>query len=86
LEGYENALGLEHTLTLNTVNNLGLLYNDQGKQAEAEGMYQRALKGYKNALGSDYAKCNVIRQNIKSLTSLSSIGKDLLSAINYYIL
>jgi tetratricopeptide (TPR) repeat protein len=52
LEGKEKALGLEHTSTLDTVNNLGLLYAYQGKLDEAESMYQRALDGYENALGA----------------------------------
>ena len=30
--------------TLNAVNNLGLLYANQGKMAEAEKMYMRALR------------------------------------------
>ena len=34
LEGREKALGPEHTSTLGTVNNLGILYKDQGKLAE----------------------------------------------------
>jgi tetratricopeptide (TPR) repeat protein len=51
LQGYEEALGPKHTLTLNTVNNLGILYRDQGKLAEAEAMYTWALQGYKDALG-----------------------------------
>ncbi len=44
LKGYERAMGVEHTLTLDTVNNLGLLCRDQGKLDEAEEMYLRALK------------------------------------------
>jgi tetratricopeptide (TPR) repeat protein len=51
LAGYEKALGPGHTSTLNTVNNLGLLYSNQGKLAEAEQMYLRALAGYEKALG-----------------------------------
>jgi tetratricopeptide (TPR) repeat protein len=43
LAGYEKALGAEHTLTLSTVNNLGILYRARGKLAEAEMMYLRAL-------------------------------------------
>lgn len=39
LQGYEKALGLEHTSTLAAVNNLGLFYADQGKLDEAEKMY-----------------------------------------------
>src|SRR5204863_296994 len=54
LEGYEKALGRDHTSTLNTVNNLGLLYADQGRLTEAESMYQRALEGYEKALGRDH--------------------------------
>jgi hypothetical protein len=50
LKGKEKALGLDHTLTLDTVNNLGILYWNQGKLKEAEEMYQRALKGYEEAL------------------------------------
>jgi hypothetical protein len=44
--------GPEHTSTLATVNNLGSLYADQGKLAEAEQMYERALQGYEKALGA----------------------------------
>ncbi|KAF2804375.1 uncharacterized protein BDZ99DRAFT_398055 [Mytilinidion resinicola] len=52
LQGYEKALGAEHTSTLNTVNNLGNLYKNQGKLGEAE-MYERALQGYEKALGPE---------------------------------
>ncbi|KAK7906345.1 kinesin light chain [Apiospora marii] len=37
--------GDQTTSTLDTVDNLGLLYYDQGKMDEAEAMYQRALQG-----------------------------------------
>ena len=36
---FTNLLGPEHTSTLDTVNNLGNLYKNQGKMAEAEEMY-----------------------------------------------
>ena len=45
LEGREKAWGPEHISTLDTVNNLGILYAEQGKLAEAEKMYQRAVAG-----------------------------------------
>ncbi|KAF2491466.1 hypothetical protein BU16DRAFT_565165 [Lophium mytilinum] len=58
LQGYKEALGPKHTLTLKMINNLGivyvkqgLLYADQGKLANAEAMYTRALEGYEEALG-----------------------------------
>ena len=50
----EKALGPDHTSTLLTVNNLGMLYRDQGKLAEAEQVYVRALAGYEKALGPDH--------------------------------
>jgi tetratricopeptide (TPR) repeat protein len=52
LAGYEKALGLDHTSTLGTVNNLGNLYSSQGKLKEAQEMYQRALVGYERAQGT----------------------------------
>jgi tetratricopeptide (TPR) repeat protein len=54
LRGYEKAWGVDHTSTLDTVNNLGVLYADQGKMAEAEEMYMRALRGYEKAWGVDH--------------------------------
>jgi tetratricopeptide (TPR) repeat protein len=41
-------------MTLSIINNLGLLYANQGKLKEAEEMYQRALKGNEKALGLAY--------------------------------
>jgi hypothetical protein len=46
LKGKEEVWGPKHTSTLDTVNNLGLLYADQGKMKEAEEICLRALKGY----------------------------------------
>lgn len=48
LEG-KKALGREYTSTLNTVNNLGGLYRDQGRLTEAESMFQWALSGFRVA-------------------------------------
>ncbi|KAF2181269.1 hypothetical protein K469DRAFT_261531 [Zopfia rhizophila CBS 207.26] len=39
LEGFEKALGSDHTSTHRTVDNLGILYGNQGKLNKAEGMY-----------------------------------------------
>ena len=49
LRGYEEAWGVKHTSTLDTVNNLGALYWKQDKMKEAEEMYVRALRGYEEA-------------------------------------
>jgi tetratricopeptide (TPR) repeat protein len=56
LQGYEKALGPEHTSTLDTIIYLGNLYSNQGKLVKAEQMYQRALQGYKKALGPGSVK------------------------------
>src|SRR5436189_3581287 len=53
LGGYGKALGPDHISTLDTVNNLGNLYRDQGKLAEAEQMYVRALAGKERTLRPD---------------------------------
>jgi hypothetical protein len=50
LAGKETGLGPDHTLTLDTASNIGNLYRDRGKLAEAEEMYIRALTGNENAL------------------------------------
>ena len=56
LQGKEKTWGPEHTSTLDTVNNLGLLYADLGRLDMAEKMYQRALQGFEKALGHEPVK------------------------------
>ncbi|CAG8884107.1 unnamed protein product, partial [Penicillium egyptiacum] len=48
------ALGPNHTSTLRTVDNLGVLYASQGKLDEAEQMHIRALAGKERALGPNH--------------------------------
>jgi len=67
LKGYKKALGRDHTSTLDTVNNLGNLYADQGRLTEAESMYQRALKGSEKALGRDHTSTLNTVNNLGSL-------------------
>ncbi|KAH0535978.1 hypothetical protein FGG08_007115, partial [Glutinoglossum americanum] len=77
LQGKEKAWGPDHTSTLDTVNNLGNLYADQGKLDEVEEMYQRALQGYEKALGSvliiTYVPALNTAENLAML--LSQIGR-----------
>jgi tetratricopeptide (TPR) repeat protein len=54
LLGKEKARGMEHTSTLDTVNNLGVLFADQGEMDKAEKMYIRALRGYEKARGAEH--------------------------------
>ena len=47
-------LGLEHSDTAISLNNLALLYDNQGKYNEAEPLYQRALAIDEKTLGPDH--------------------------------
>ncbi|KAG4427552.1 hypothetical protein IFR05_016963, partial [Cadophora sp. M221] len=69
LQGCEEALGPDHTSTLSTVNNLGNLYADQGKLAEAEKMCLRALQGHEEALGPDHTSTLSMVNNLGELYS-----------------
>ena len=40
---YEKAWGAKYISIFNIINNLGLLYSDQGKMKEAKEIYLRAL-------------------------------------------
>jgi tetratricopeptide (TPR) repeat protein len=68
LRGYEEALGIGHSSTLQTVNNLGALYADQGRLDKAEQMYERALRGHE-ALSSVR-----VQQYLPALNTLQNIG------------
>jgi len=53
-KGKEKARDPDHTSTLDTVNNLGNLYADQGEPDENERMYQQALKGKEKVWDPDH--------------------------------
>jgi Tetratricopeptide repeat len=46
--------GAGHISRLDTANNIGLLYGNQGKMEEAEAMYLRALQGKEKAWGVEH--------------------------------
>ena len=56
-----------------TVNNLGLLYADQGKLAEAEKMYSRALQGKEKAWGPEHTSTLDTVNNLGNL--YAALGK-----------
>ena len=68
LDGYEKTGGAEYISTLDTVNNLGLLYSDQGKMTEAEEMYMRALEGFKKIYNADHPRVLSVTSNLSLLT------------------
>ncbi|KAK4118041.1 hypothetical protein N657DRAFT_584358, partial [Parathielavia appendiculata] len=68
LDGKEKALGQDHTLILDRVTNLGLLYQSQGQLTEAESKYRRALSGFQAALGPSHWKTQIVIRNLDLLT------------------
>ena len=66
LAGFEKAWGPDHTETLHTVNNLGILYADLGKLEQAEQMYKRALAGKEKTWGPDHTS---------TLTAVDNLGR-----------
>jgi tetratricopeptide (TPR) repeat protein len=50
----ERQLGAEHPYTAHSLNNLAMLYYNQGKYAEAELLYMRALQTYEQHLGIEH--------------------------------
>ena len=49
---------------LDAIHLLGYLYSDQGKLAEAEEMYQRALQGFEKTLGAEHTSTLDIVKNL----------------------
>jgi tetratricopeptide (TPR) repeat protein len=53
-EIYKAGRSLDDRRAIDAMHMLGLLYADQGRLAEAESMYQRAVEGKEKALGRDH--------------------------------
>jgi len=54
LTGYERALGVDHSDSLNIVPNMAVVFNIQGLNDKALEWYSRALVGWEKALGVDH--------------------------------
>ena len=67
LRGKAKTWRAEHISTLDTVNDLGVLYQKQGRIAEAKGTYMLALRGYQKALGENHPDTRRVSQNLKTL-------------------
>jgi tetratricopeptide (TPR) repeat protein len=67
LQGYEKARGLEHTSTLDTVNNLGNLYWKLGRLDDAEKMFQQALSGFEISYDFEHEMCRRFRSLVELL-------------------
>ena len=47
----KGGIGPKHMSTLHSVNNIGILKNDEGELAEAEAIYKQILQGKEEAFG-----------------------------------
>ena len=63
----ERVQGPEHPDTLGSLNNLALLYANQGKYELAELLYQRALTTRKRVLGPEHPDTIRVRNNYANL-------------------
>ena len=61
-------LGVDHPITLISVNNLGGLLMQQGKLEEAEPLCRRALEGSERVFGVEH--CNTLNTRGKKFLSL----------------
>jgi tetratricopeptide (TPR) repeat protein len=63
----EKAMGPEHPYLAIRLNNLALLYRDQGKYAEAEPLYQRAIEIGEKTLGAEHPFVAIYINNLANL-------------------
>jgi tetratricopeptide (TPR) repeat protein len=54
LAEYEKTFGEDHPTTLDTVNNITMVFDNQGEYIKALEWYQRALDGKEKTLGRDH--------------------------------
>ncbi|HEY1939568.1 MAG TPA: tetratricopeptide repeat protein [Candidatus Angelobacter sp.] len=60
----DKALGPEHPDTATCLNNLAVLYHEQGKYYEAEPLFRRALAIWEEARGPDHPNTVQVRNNL----------------------
>ncbi|KAK3643209.1 hypothetical protein LTR56_010356 [Elasticomyces elasticus] len=69
LRGYVKVSGEDHASTLEILNNIGVLYAEQGRMKEAEEMYWRALRGNLEAWVLRYTPTSM------TTTTLDNLGR-----------
>jgi tetratricopeptide (TPR) repeat protein len=67
LDARKKSLGPDHPDTLNSVNNLAMLYRNQGRYDEAEQLYVHALEARERLLGSENPDTYVSMNNLAYL-------------------
>ena len=59
----EQALGPDHPLVAESLNNLAAVYLSQGRKAKAKPLMQRALAIWEQALGPQHPQIAIVRKN-----------------------
>jgi Flp pilus assembly protein TadD len=67
LEKRRRVLGQDHPDTLVSINDLGLLRENQGRLDECERLYREALDGYRRVLGPDHPSTLTAMNNMGAL-------------------
>ena len=67
LEVREKSLGPDHPNVAISLNNLAVIYSNQGKHWEAELIHKRALKILEKALGPDHPNVESLSANLNNL-------------------
>ncbi|KAG4427656.1 hypothetical protein IFR05_016862, partial [Cadophora sp. M221] len=74
LQGYEKAIGPDNITTyvpaLNTILNLGLLFEHQADLAKARTMFLKVLRGYEQVFGPEHAKSETLRDKLCALDAV----------------
>ena len=70
----EKALGPEHPYVAASLNNLAVLYREQGKYEQAEPLIQRALAIREKVLGPDHPQVATVLENYAAL--LHKLNRD----------
>lgn len=61
----KKALGPDHPDVAQSLNNLALLYDAQGKYSEAVLLFQRAVQIAEKSLGSNHPNTKIFKENLK---------------------
>ena len=77
----KRLLGDEHPNVATSLNNLAALYDDKGRYASAESLYQQALELYKRLLGEEHPNTITVRNNLENLRTIANKPRNLLSKL-----
>lgn len=67
LAARREKLGPRHQATLDSINNMGDFLERNGDVSRAQELYEEALAGYTEVLGSDHAKSQMVQDSLNNL-------------------